>query len=629
MIQLQTSNRRRLILLAVSFQHAFAQQDSQFDICKVRLDGILNGTLTYNGIDNVTVQNYIYRGKIGGMKDSIPQEARKQFIAITTAGCKAICDDPIDWYWASDPATTLGIISNWVLPIIALLSGLPYDSGQGRRKLQNAKRTMLALCNWLGSPQTALAATFFNIHQMRKALAAAKSSDNTNKQAEKDAYYVLCCIGQFDLPQDKTCFVEALTYGLFKPLRTPLLLEAEHSRTARRLTAELLGAMAHQMRRSRRLGVWSTCASIFLFFVAYAVSVVLAFGDLGERTTTHSLAFGILITWFPLLLFFSILDRNPNSAERTRRFISRWLWNVRAVKHWEESHAPYSETPIPEPNWWSPAKEFLSNSTSVPDGPHHIHTYPDNCVPTHFIGQGREIGYHPLTYTVTKSITSLSSHSPDPLSYITSQTISNLKNKPPGSWIFSSLTGLILVWWEISMALMISYNIPTVGIGCRSGSYIIYGLLSTVPWVAHVWEYAGPRGKGGRVVGKSLGVLGTGCAWLGVVWLVGVTFAAFSGVLRNCTCRGGLNGYIDFQNAEFYRNPEHFDVKAWWVAAAVTAAVPVVLSFVVALPVWVSLRELWKDEEFSVISGAAEDEERWLIMGDVGGVKADMDWVAH
>jgi hypothetical protein len=103
----------------------------------------------------------------------------------------------------------------------------------------------------------------------------------------------------------------------------------------------------------------------------------------------------------------------------------------------------------------------------------------------------------------------------------------------------------------------------------------------------------------------------------------------FSGVLRNCTCRGGLNGYVDFQNAEFYRNPEHFDVKAWWVAAAVTAAVPVVLSFVVALPMWVSLRELWKDEEVVVSSEAGEDEERLLMIEDLGEVKADMDWVAH
>jgi hypothetical protein len=77
--------------------------------------------------------------------------------------------------------------------------------------------------------------------------------------------------------------------------------------------------MARQMRASRRRGVWPTFASIILFFVAYGVSVALAFSnDMGDRTTTHSLAYGILISWLPLLVLFAILDRNPNSAERTR-----------------------------------------------------------------------------------------------------------------------------------------------------------------------------------------------------------------------------------------------------------------------------------------------------------------------
>lgn len=30
---------------------------------------------------------------------------------------------------------------------------------------------------------------------------------------------------------------------------------------------------------------------------------------------------------------------------------------------------------------------------------------------------------------------------------------------------------------------MLSYNVPTVGIGCRSASYLIYGILCTLPWV--------------------------------------------------------------------------------------------------------------------------------------------------
>jgi hypothetical protein len=85
-----------------------------------------------------------------------------------------------------------------------------------------------------------------------------------------------------------------------------------------RWTRELLQEMAFQLRMLRRRGVYPTFLSIFLFFIAYAVSLVLAFAAIGERTTAHSLAFGILISWFPLLVLFTVLDRNPVSADRSR-----------------------------------------------------------------------------------------------------------------------------------------------------------------------------------------------------------------------------------------------------------------------------------------------------------------------
>lgn len=100
------------------------------------------------------------------------------------------------------------------------------------------------------------------------------------------------------------------------------------------MTESLLQSIAFQMRTLRRKGVSASFEGIFLFYIAFAVSVVLSFADIGERTTAHSLAFGMLISWFPLLLLFAILDRNPTSAGRSRDLISSWMWNVRAVKEW-------------------------------------------------------------------------------------------------------------------------------------------------------------------------------------------------------------------------------------------------------------------------------------------------------
>lgn len=246
-------------------------------------------------------------------------------------GCLNLCGPDVDWYWVSDITLTLSIVSNWVIPIIALLAALPYESFDGKKREKRwfrsrwatAARTVGQLFNWLGSPQTALTAIFFNIYQMVMCLGAARTSPNEQtKSLKMEAYYVLSCIGQFELPEDPR-FLEVLLYSLFKPLYTTAEETTSGHRSRQRWaevwTAQELRAMALQLRSSRRRGVWPTFASILLFFVAYVVSVALAFStDMGDRTTTHSLAFGILISWFPLLVLFAILDRNPNCADRTR-----------------------------------------------------------------------------------------------------------------------------------------------------------------------------------------------------------------------------------------------------------------------------------------------------------------------
>jgi hypothetical protein len=134
-------------------------------------------------------------------------------------------------------------------------------------------------------------------------------------------------MGQFKLSKIDRRFLETLIYGLFMPICDVSVGEGGHAgdesdeaiqENTTRWTKELLQEMAHQLRILRRRGVYPTFISVFLFFVAYAISIALAFAAVGERTATHSLAFGILISWLPLFVLFAHLDRNPVSADRSR-----------------------------------------------------------------------------------------------------------------------------------------------------------------------------------------------------------------------------------------------------------------------------------------------------------------------
>lgn len=254
---------------------------------------------------------------------------------------------------------SLGIISNWILPFLALLAAFPFDSihkSHGRfcwnKRPGRFRGTLLALVNWIGSPQLALTAILFSIHQnvvcSRDATRDASNNVPTldrdliemqpggnarvqlmmkQTQARKNAYYVVSCMSQYKLQHIRNPeFLNLLIYGLITPFNvrrvdpehneTPL--EREKREKAQQWTTELLQAMASQLRVLRSLGVYPTFLSILLFCIAYAISVFMAFGNIGDRTTTHSLAVGILISWLPNLLLFAIIDRNPISAERSR-----------------------------------------------------------------------------------------------------------------------------------------------------------------------------------------------------------------------------------------------------------------------------------------------------------------------
>jgi len=47
----------------------------------------------------------------------------------------------------------------------------------------------------------------------------------------------------------------------------------------------------------------------------------------------------------------------------------------------------------------------------------------------------------------------------------------------------ASLCGLGLQWGTTASAMLVVIFTPTVGLGCRSGAYLLYGILSTVIWL--------------------------------------------------------------------------------------------------------------------------------------------------
>lgn len=187
---------------------------------------------------------------------------------------------------------------------------LPYDSLH-ERKIQG---TAIAVLNWLGSPQTALTSTIFNFRQIRDAHRRANKHADNHPALWTQVYYVSSCFNQFAISHGKAKseLYETLIYGLLHPL-----IGAENDLSTQ-LTDHLLSALTKQLRTLRRRAVMPTLASLGTFLMAFIFSVVLSFAEVGEHTKVDFLVLGLLYAWLPVLVIFTIVDRNPVSSDRTR-----------------------------------------------------------------------------------------------------------------------------------------------------------------------------------------------------------------------------------------------------------------------------------------------------------------------
>ena len=101
--------------------------------------------------------------------------------------------------------------------------------------------------------------------------------------------------------------------------------EARDNIVARR--AEL----ARSLREGRKKGVIPVFISFLWFVFALALSIELAYDDIGANQTAHNLAMGLLVGWLPVLVVGSTVDRNSGSADSVRERLNSLVRNVHSA----------------------------------------------------------------------------------------------------------------------------------------------------------------------------------------------------------------------------------------------------------------------------------------------------------
>jgi len=174
-----------------------------------------------------------------------------------------------------------------------------------------------------------------------------------------------------------------------------------------------------------------------------------------------------------------------------------------------------------------------------------------------------------------------------------------VQSVPSGVWnrvFLASVFALGLQWATTCSAALIVIFTPTTGLGCRSGAYILYGIVSTMIWaasllssyLAHYTKVQHDRGDIPRsrfnsfTVAKGLATflrrLSTFAAVCNTICIILACVFQFSNIFSTCYCNSSVLGR-GAQAAYNIIGPDfdHGQMKGAWVGGVVLASGPVVL----------------------------------------------------
>lgn len=565
---------------------------------------------------------------------------------ITLEGCRKLCGTGSEYYAWPDIAST---ITTWLLPIVGMLLQAPYDSNRFRQ-------TVLALTRWVGSPIASLSYILWNIKVTGKCAMmvdmATRYEDVPGPESEfaqiRDSMYILSVMNQYStrVTTSGKAAEKLLRIALFS---NSLQLPASADATRRSLVSRRT-KLAKMLREGRRRGVVPVFISVMWFLFALGISIQGAFSQLGTNHTAHDLALGLLLAWLPVLILCSIVDRNPAAADSTRLKLNHLLEDVReALLDPVLQLTLLKDLGSPSSHDFGWTQELGSDKYSGGD------------FFTGFAGQGRERFHYGVAQPILagSEATFITEHGRNWLQNPESARTELIlgEEKSPGLRYFDFrelwqiLSATILVVGTAAGAFIISFFTPTVGLGCRSGGYMIFVVITVALLITEmlVWWFLpegvlpeSPTGDWLRRYSTNPAVerIVTGVIqklervdsdartlemrkgmnkllkwWTALspreqlevllfrpyeivssVWLCYIVFAQTLGYYQNCGCMSSswsaFGGYIDFEDMAYYRSA---GVVVYWATGTTLSCFIMSIGFTFIVAEWCSQSHLSSD----------------------------------
>lgn len=586
----------------------------------------VNGT--YPGNYTYKYPNYAYNGTIRGILEHVVPPPP----LITVQGCRNLCGEGSDYYAWVDVSST---ITTWVLPVVGLILQAPFESNENFK-------SFLALARWIGNPIASISYVLWNIKITGKCAMMVDMAtpydefpgEDSQFAQMRDSLYILSVMNQYLIRRDLVGRDETMI-AAEKLLRIALFSDELPMTTEASLTDQRK-KLAGTIRVFRKKGVIPVFVSTLWFLLAMAISIQSAFGNIGTNQAAHDLALGLLLAFLPIFILSCVVDRNAVAAGRIRVKLNRLLASVRSALIDGELRETYRKRIHRPP-------EFF----------HWIRLLGDDSFEdffTDFAGQGRIRWHygvaHPLLCSFEDKFMAedgrgwLPEHNAN-----RARTFMRDHRDEDHRMIWFDprmirqiASSICVVCTSAGGAFILSYYTPTVGLGCRSGGYMIYvvttmtlflvemlcwgfrpGYIEYRRWVWWISDHTpqdpvstllchfertlnrantGQFTKAGRTKVKRMLDWWEKSRWTdhvdmllrvievgNSIWLAYIVFAQTVGSYVTCDCISSIwasgGGYTDFENVDFYR--EHGVTYYWGVGTSLSCAVLVVgLAYIVA-----------------------------------------------
>lgn len=322
---------------------------------------------------------------------------------------------------------------------------------------------------------------------------------------------------------------------------------------------------------------------------------------------------GLALSWIPPLVIASVVDRNLTATKDLRRKFNVLLADVRQMLDLEIE-----------------LRGSESNNSEEPTG--DVHRLVEELAEEFFVefaGQGRVHWHRGVASSILASVEKYAKSRgnrdwlPQSKGSLISIDVNRMRgfDQPDYGSVWQAIGAMAVIYGNIFCGFAISYITPTVGVGCRSGGYMIFAILTMSVSILEltIWRLTQASSKARNV--------GLWCVrafeFINTCWLIWITLAQTFGFYQTCECLSSAwdprAGYIHFDHEAEDVNSE---VEITWITSTVVACCILILSLGYIIVEWClqsHMATLSYAKARCGLTGARRFRrvKRWLLMVDV------------